>query len=214
MLAFDEGWRLWPLRNLRKAMPHRINWIMAELLNQDIPVAIVSTPQFTTNQETLVQSSGWSDEQLIGRLTDYKRLPDALSDEDLQAVARAVMPNGCATSLRILVTYARASKRYLAGIQSLAKRARFMARNDGRSEPLLTDLSRALKEGQSPSDDAIARTLLGRRKTPGSRSARAIQSGCKASAEQFSEQRESRGFSPAEPAQSGRLGTAAQLLPT
>src|SRR5205823_13361040 len=49
MPVFDEAWRLWPMRNLRKAMPHRINWIMAELLNRDIPVAFVSTPQFTSN---------------------------------------------------------------------------------------------------------------------------------------------------------------------
>ncbi len=44
LLVLDEGHYLWPQRNMRKAVPHRINWMLTQLVNMGVPVAVVTHP--------------------------------------------------------------------------------------------------------------------------------------------------------------------------
>lgn len=169
MLVFDEGHYLFPQRNLRKAVPHRINWILTQLVNMGVPVALVTTPQFTKSQETLVKHGGWSSEQLIGRIMHYERLPEELSEEDMLAVAGALLPDAAGDCLRMLVAYARTSEKYLAGIESLARRALYVAAKAGRQKPSLVDVSTALKQGVVPSDNAMLAALSDGQRSPGGR---------------------------------------------
>jgi len=187
LLALDEGHYLWPQRNMRKAVPHRINWMLTQLVNMGVPVAIVTTPQFTKSQENLVRHGGWSSEQFIGRIGHYQRLPDLLSEADLEGVARHWLPGACAKSIRVLVTYAQSSEKYLQGIESLARRARFNARKANRETPSLQDVAAALKEGVVPSDNALGAALAGAqppsRRTKRNRpAAEPFQTGCTPSA--------------------------------
>ena len=69
LLVLDEGHYLIPQRNTRLAVPHRVNWVLTQLVNMGVPVAVVTTPQFTKSQETIVRAGGWSSEQLIGRIS-------------------------------------------------------------------------------------------------------------------------------------------------
>jgi hypothetical protein len=173
MMVFDEGHFLWPTRNLRKAMPHRILWIMTQLVNMGVSVAIVTTPQFTKNQQVLEKHSGWSSEQFIGRIERYVALPDKLEDDDLAAVAGYWMPSGDERAIGTLVDYAKSSQKYLQGIASLAKRARYLAKKQGRKEPVYGDVIAALNEGVIPSDNALATALSQGRPTGGRKAARA-----------------------------------------
>ena len=171
LLVLDEGHYLWPQRNMRKASPHRINWLLTQLVNLGVPVAIVTTPQFTKSQQALEKSGGWSSEQFIGRIGDYQRLADSLCEADLEAVARHWLPGGDEKAIRVLVTYAQSSEKYLQGIESLARRARFLAKKAGRAQPTFQDAAAALKEGVVPSDNALAAALAVSGKTgPAARS--------------------------------------------
>jgi hypothetical protein len=165
-VVFDEGHYLFPQRNMRKAVPHRINWILTQLVNMGVPVAIVTTPQFTKSQELLVRNGGWSSEQLIGRIKHYQQLPDSLPADELRAVAQTFLPDGDADSIDLLVSYAQGSEKYLAGIESLAARARYLAGKAGRAEPTFLDVSCAFQGSVVPSDNAIAATLAASRPAP------------------------------------------------
>ncbi len=162
LLVLDEGHYLWPQRNVRQASnPPRINWLLTQLVNMSVPVAIVTTPQFTKSQRAIERNGGWSSEQLIGRISLYKRLPDLLSGADLESVARYWLPAGCEKTMRLLVTYAQSSEKFLQGIAALARRSRFLARKAGRETPSFVEVAEALKESVVPSDEALAAALAG-----------------------------------------------------
>ena len=46
ILVLDEAHYLWPQSNYREALPARVNWLMTALVNHDVPVALITTPQF------------------------------------------------------------------------------------------------------------------------------------------------------------------------
>jgi len=183
LLVLDEGHYLWPQRNMRKAIPHRINWMLTQLVNMGVPVAVVTTPQFTKSQEALVRNGGWSSEQFVGRIIHYNRLPDALAEEDLEAVAQHWLPDGDEKTIRLLITYAQSSEKYLQGIDSLVRRARFLAHKAQRAQPTFADVAAALKEGVVPSDNALSAALAGaqpgaRRKPGRPAAATIVQAAC------------------------------------
>ena len=130
VICLDEAQRLWPETNLRCGFPKRISWVMS-MVNQGVPFCLIATPQFFDRQKLSDQIAGWNSSQLIGRLHDWKQLPDELSIEDLMAVARSILPEADHTTLRALAIYARTSARYLAAIDAIASRARYDAYRAG-----------------------------------------------------------------------------------
>ena len=154
-------------------VPHRINWLLTQLVNMGVPVVIVCTPQFSRNQRDLTEASGWSAEQFVGRLDHYEKLPDTLSEADLEAVARHWMPHGDSRTIRLLSAYARASDKYLAGIEKLTRRAFYLAAQAGRNAPTFADVKCALEEGVVPSDAALTSALEAARPREARRSATA-----------------------------------------
>jgi len=159
LLVLDEAHYLWPQCDVRETMPHRVNWIMTALVNHGVPVALITTPQFTARQKTVVKKTGWTSEQLIGRIAHYEKLPDVLSDEDLAAVARALLPEGDARSIRTLAAYSKTSDKYLSAIEHTVKRARFLAGKEGRQEIRFGDIKAAIEGGAIPSDRGLALAL-------------------------------------------------------
>ena len=59
----------------------------------------------------------------------------------------------------ILVSYAQSSAKYLAGIESVVRRARYLAGKDGRAGVRNPDIKRAIQDGVIPSDSALARAI-------------------------------------------------------
>lgn len=156
MVVFDEAHYLLPQRNLRYAIPNRLNWVMTALVNRGVPVALVTTPQFSRSQRAIEQKTGWASEQFIGRIGHWQRLPDRLSETDLQAISRHLLPNGDGKSIEALVAYAQASSKYLAGIESAARHARYLAAKAGRDTVSFLDVKDAIQGGVIPSDTALA----------------------------------------------------------
>ena len=146
MLVFDEGHYLFPQYKDVRSSPRRINWLLTEVVNKEIPVALVTTPQFDVSQKAIVNGSGWASEQLDGRIAYRLDLPAVLPAEDLIAIARHYLPKASTEVLQLLSPYARRSGKYLAGIEAVSKRARFLARKEGRTAPNGVDLEAAMAQ--------------------------------------------------------------------
>ena len=157
ILVLDEAQRLWPDRNQRYAHPSRINWIMM-LANHKVPILLISTPQFIAAQK-IAEKTGWNSAQLTGRVANYKFLPADLDDADLMAVCRVVLPEAGEHLLRVLAAYARTSARYLAAIETIAMRARYLAERSGRMQCTADDVRAAMTESVIPSDNRLKSAL-------------------------------------------------------
>lgn len=155
MLVLDEANYLFPQYKDPRSSPRRINWLLTEVVNKGIPTAIVSTPHFDKTQEAIVKGSGWASEQLDGRIAYRLDLPALLPAEDLIAIARHYLPDATKELLQFLSAYARRSGKYLAGLEAVSKRARFLARKAGRNVPNASDVEAAMVQV----DPAIAEIL-------------------------------------------------------
>ena len=144
MLVFDEAHYLFPQYKDVRSSPRRINWLLTEVVNKEIPVALITTPQFDISQKAIVNGSGWASEQLDGRIAYRLDLPTVLPAEDLIAIAGHYLPEASKEVLHLLGAYARRSGKYLAGIEAVSKRARFLARKEGRTAPNGLDLEAAM----------------------------------------------------------------------
>jgi hypothetical protein len=159
VLVFDEAHYLWPNLIDPRSLPSKINWVMTALVNAGVPVALISTPQFLKNQKVIENRTRWTSEQFTGRIGHYEKLPDSLSEADLVKVARSVLPEGDAKSIELLVCYAQGSAKYLAGIDAVVCRARYLAGRDHREEVTRADIKQAIQQAVIPSDSALAQAL-------------------------------------------------------
>ena len=163
LLVLDEAHRLWPQRNLRYGFPSRIEWVMA-MANQNVPICAIATPQFIEWQKAAEEKCRWNSAQLTGRISHYESLPADLSPDDLMAVAKAALPEANSQVLRALAVYARSSARYLAAIDSITKRARYIAMRAGRNTATTDDVRKAMQESVIPADTKLHRALESGRK--------------------------------------------------
>jgi hypothetical protein len=164
MLVLDESQYCWPQSWQRYAMPSRVNWILQALVNFNVPVALVTTPLFYLSQKRVEELTGWTSEQLIGRIGHVERLPDKLGRADLVKVAKALLPSADKVAWGALAAYADLSKKHLASIEAIAKRATWLANRDGKQSAAATYVRRAMKESVIPSDTALAESLAPGRK--------------------------------------------------
>jgi hypothetical protein len=178
ILVMDEAHYLWPISDCRHALPGRINWVMTALVNQGVPVALVTTPQFIATQKAVEKRTHWTSEQFVGRIGHYLPLPKSLGEEDLAKVAKALLPAGDAKSIEILVRYAQSSAKYLAGIETAVRRARYLAKKENRERVERADIKRAIQEAVIPSDSALANALAEPVKTSRRRAAMPLQEPC------------------------------------
>ncbi len=162
MLVLDEAHYLWPNLIDPRSLPSRVNWLMTALVNMGVPVALVTTPQFMRTQKLMEAKTRWASEQFTGRLGHYQKLPEKLSDQDLEAVSRSVLPEGDRRTIKMLVLYAKASAKYLAAIDTAARRARYLANQAGRAQIEEEDLRRAIVGSVIPSDAALAAAVAPR----------------------------------------------------
>jgi AAA domain len=157
-LVIDQAHWLWPQSHYRNTTPSRINWVMM-LVDQGVAVSLIVTPQFFRSKEAIEKTSCWAADQFIGRIGHYEKLPDALSPDDLHAVASVLLPGGNSDSVKALALYAQSSGKYLGGMDAIAERARFICKKDGRQKIEFRDVKRAIQESVTPSDEALKAAL-------------------------------------------------------
>jgi hypothetical protein len=173
LLCLDEAHRLWPEVNLWRGFPKRLNWVMS-MANHGVPICLIGTPQFIERQKASDQTSGWNSAQFMGRLSHYEPLPRELELDDLMAVARSVLPEADTRTLRALAAYARTSARYLAAIDAIAKRARYIAGRDGRLTATTDDVRMAMQQSVIPADSKLVAALKSVEKPAGRQSRRGV----------------------------------------
>jgi hypothetical protein len=146
-IILDEGHLLLGVQDHRwRKRPTRIAWLMNELINYGVPIAICSTPQFVADKARIQDRTGWAWEQFDGRIGHFAALDQILSPEDLKAVARFHLPEVNADALFGVVKYAQESSSYVAGIEHVTKRARYYAQRAGRSDVITGDIVQAIKD--------------------------------------------------------------------
>jgi AAA domain len=173
-MVIDEAHYLWPQSHYRNTNPVRINWLMTALVNHGVAISLITTPQFFRSQKAIEQATCWTSAQFTGRIGHYETLPAELTLEDLENVAAALLPDASAVTVELLVHYARASAKYLAGIRHVVDRAGFIARKEGREKIQFADVKCALKEAVIPSDTAFAAAVADTNNPARKRAARVV----------------------------------------
>jgi len=153
MIVFDEAQKLLgdAFRIYRR--PSRITWVINQLVNCGVPVALVATDEFETEKQRIQKQTGWKWEQFDGRIGIPEILPKELSQDDLTAVARNWLPEGDAASIKALVGYALFTKSNIAGIKHVVVKARYEAGQQGREKLNLADIKSAI-QARMPVDTA------------------------------------------------------------
>jgi len=159
-IVIDQAHYLWPQSHYRNTTPARINWLMA-LADRGVPVSLISTNQFFLCQKAIEKATCWRSEQFVGRIGHYEKLPDALSPDDLEAVASVMLPGGTTDSIKALVLYAQSSVRYLAAMDAIAARVRFICQSENRQKIEFRDVKRAIQSSVIPSDEALKSAIEG-----------------------------------------------------
>ena len=130
-LACDECHFLLPTHVTRNTRPERLNRFRASVVDQHVPCVISFTPQYQDNINHMVKLTGFKIEQWLGRPAMEYQLPEAVSDEDMKALARHYLGNISDSLIEAIAGRSLGSRAYLKGIENVAKRARFLADKAG-----------------------------------------------------------------------------------
>ena len=130
-LACDECHFLLPTHVTRNTRPERLNRVRASVVDQHVPCVISFTPQYQDNINHMVKLTGFKIEQWLGRPAMEYQLPEAVSDEDMKALARHYLGNISDSLIEAIAGRSLGSRAYLKGIENVAKRARFLADKAG-----------------------------------------------------------------------------------
>lgn len=159
MLVFDEAHFMFDPRPRMCSRPALVDWVDTSLCNYNVPVALVTTPQFLDHALQAKQQTGWNYRQFRRRVKRCIQLPEWSTDSDLESVARCVLPGINRAGIKLAVGYAKLSKRDLSALGDVALEAKLLAEADGRTEITFADVERAINEQLIPSDKVFAVTL-------------------------------------------------------
>ncbi len=165
MLVIDEAHFLWPQNARIYSGPELVDWIDTAFCNYNAPIALVSTPQFSFCKRQAVQQTGWNARQFELRVKRHSKLPESVSEADLAAVAKTMLPGAASPIIKVLVGYALLSKRYLQAIVDTVDEAKIIARKSGRDTVEVVDIKQALDCYRFPSDQAMAASAVAPRKS-------------------------------------------------
>ena len=158
VLVIDESHFLLGQSVRISARPELIDWLHSALYNHGAPFAVCATPQFAQRLNDFEKQTGWNAGQFKGRLKRWATL-NAPTTEDLFAVAKKLLPEGTAATIKLLVGYALLSKRHMPAIVDMIDEARLLATKAGREKVIYEDVERARNEFVMPSDQAKERAF-------------------------------------------------------
>lgn len=164
MLLIDEAHFTFQQSPRIYSRPEIVDWIDTALCNHDVPVALVTTPQFIKCVKQAEMQVGWNWRQFRRRVRRWVTLPQWNTDADLEAVARKLMPGISRAGSKLAVGYAKTSlvgspSRDVSGLGDLATEALLIAEQAGRSTVIFEDLDQAINGYLIPSDTAFASAM-------------------------------------------------------
>jgi hypothetical protein len=151
--------------------PELVDWIDTALCNHDVPVALVTTPQFINCVKRAEAQVSWNWRQFRRRVRRWDVLPEWNTDADLEAVARKVMPGISRAGSKLAIGCAKLSlhgspSRDISGLGDVATEARLLAEESGRETITFEDVERAINDHLLPSDTAFAGRMAAPEKRP------------------------------------------------
>ncbi|HWZ95541.1 MAG TPA: ATP-binding protein [Opitutaceae bacterium] len=129
MLIFDEAHCLFGLSP--KGSIKRLEYIRTELVNNDIPVALIITPQFANRLAGLERSTDFNLNQFRGRVTKWAELPAKPSRADIESIARFGLPEIDDKCLALLADSAAGSEFPLAALHNAILEAKTIIEKNG-----------------------------------------------------------------------------------
>ena len=89
---------------------------------------------------------GWNYRQFRRRCKRYVRLPQKNTPEDIEAVARHLLPGSDKATIKQVVAYEALSKRDLSAVGDVVREAKLLAEEDGASKVTFEHVKRAIYE--------------------------------------------------------------------
>jgi hypothetical protein len=156
MLVIDEAHYLFGASDRFRTQPELLNWVYTACANFGVPVALLTTAMFGAKMRQAEKQVVWNAGQFERRVRPYVKLPDVPRAEDLQAIARKLLPQAGKITIDLAVGYAGASKHPFTDLVDAIKDARGIGELAGRAEPSLADMKAAVLDCRQPSDKAAA----------------------------------------------------------
>jgi hypothetical protein len=132
--------------------PEMLDWIDTALCNPPLPIALVTTPQFLICMEWAAGQVGWNYRQFRPRCKRTVPLPQKNSPEDIEAVARKLLPGADRATIKQIMAYEALSKRDLSAVGDVVREAKLLAEEDGAIPVAFEHVKRAIYEVLIPSD--------------------------------------------------------------
>ncbi len=145
MLVIDEAHYLWPQSERSEATPELVNWIDTALINRGVPVGLVTTPQFIVSMQRVERKTGWNSGQFQRRIKRVAQLPGRPTQEDLELVARRLLPKATSPILKLLVGFAGSQQcHHMDALSDAVKETVENARQAGRAVVTFADAEAAV----------------------------------------------------------------------
>jgi hypothetical protein len=126
--------------------PEMLDWIDTALCNPPIPVALITTPQFMTCMERAAIQAEWNYLQFQRRCKRTIELPPRNTPEDVKAVAKHLLPEADANTIRLVLGYEKLSGRDLSAVGDAVREAKRLAEESGERRVGFEHVDRAINE--------------------------------------------------------------------
>ncbi len=154
ILVIDEAHRLFPDGNRVYSAPAMMNWIYM-LSELKAPVVMLVTPQFATRMDIVENCTDWRSGQLKRRVRHYEKLPEKLTDRDLESITKSRFPKASASIIDEVVGYTGSTRYPMDAIHNIAEDAYRFASDAKRERPIFADVLRAIDECARPTYTAL-----------------------------------------------------------
>ncbi len=165
LIVLDEAHGLFPAKFSRNASPGRLNWVRLELFKRDVPVALITTPQYNDVEVRFRAATDWNIDQFNGCFFRYPELPDKITFEEMVAIGRTYLPGIDSDIVEFIAAEAQKTGKYLIYFEAIAENASWLAQRAGRAEITVDDVQAARVISTPPVAPAAPRPDEARRKS-------------------------------------------------
>jgi hypothetical protein len=128
-IVFDECAFLIPRSYVHTSSPARLEWVRDKIIDRGLPVVLASTPtKWKSDVARFQKKTNYTLEEFFRRNFLTVVLPKALSESDMIEAARIHFPQLDPNQLGFIASQARLSTNYLAAVDSISRRVRYLAK--------------------------------------------------------------------------------------
>jgi hypothetical protein len=144
--------------------PEMVDWIDTAVCNRNVPVAPVTTPQFSVCMTRAADQVEWNYKQFRRRVRRWEKLPAHNTEADIKLVARSVFKGASAAVVAQVTAYAMVSKRDLSAVGDVANEVRYMLGTDDLNQATSLQVHEAIYGHLFPSDKTFSEGMEEARK--------------------------------------------------